>query len=240
VGNLSIEANISKPLTNDPWVLNQLIHEARRFYRIAPHSVHISLQLPGRHKPVQDRLIPLAAMKCLFALAGDPAAGSDGRVRITRLAREEIVAREGGPHMLFSQISKRHSSEVDASYPLIRTPSAGGRYVQQFKFLRLSPGIDYELVALALKGLQISLCPGTFLTAGQYQSSPRHREYFEELMAWGLNPTPLTDLETDALLAPVQDGLRNERRGKPAHGESYVASAVEQIRRLLRDFNASL
>jgi len=45
LGNISIEANISKPITRDPWILNQLIHQTLQFYDITPHSIHLSMQL---------------------------------------------------------------------------------------------------------------------------------------------------------------------------------------------------
>ena len=36
LGSLSLEANLSKPVTDDPWLLNQLIHQTRMFFPIAP------------------------------------------------------------------------------------------------------------------------------------------------------------------------------------------------------------
>ena len=237
LGNLSIEANISKPLTDDPWVLNQLIHEARKFYRIAPHSVHISLQLRTQQRPVHDRALSLASMKCLFAAAGDPIRLADGRVQIRRLISDEIIVRDPTPHMLFSDISRRHSSESDESYPLVRTPQSGGVYVQQYKFLRLAPELNYEPIVLAIKGLQISRRPGSFLTATQYKDSPRHRRAFDNLLAWGADPDPLSEAEMGVFLTAVEDGLLHERRGKPAHSGAYIAWAVEQLHVMLRAFN---
>ncbi len=240
LGNLSVQANISKPLTDDPWVLNQLIHEARRFYRVAPHSVHVSLQLRKQQRPVQDRLLSLRAMKCLFALAGDPVRLPDGRVQLQRLTGDEIIARDPTPHMLFSQITRRHSSESDESYPPVRTPHAGGVYVQQFKFLRLAGELNYEPIVMALKGLQVSRRPGSFLTATQYEASGRHRRSFEELTAWGADAKPLTEAEIQGFLKAVHDGLVTERRGKPAHHGAYIAWAVEQLRAMLEGFNLLL
>jgi len=237
MGNLSIKANISKPLTDDPWLLNQLIHEARSFYRIAPHSVHISLQLRKQQRPVQDRLLPMAAMKCLFALAGDPVRLPGGAVRIRRLVSEEIIAADPTPHMLFSDIARRHSSESDESYPSVRAPRSGGRYVQQFKFLRLSPELNYEPIALALKGLQISCRPGSFMTARQYEESGKHRRRFERLRAWGAEPEALREAEIAGFLDAVREGLNTERRGKPAHSGAYIAWAVDQLQAMLRRFN---
>jgi hypothetical protein len=240
LGNLSIRANISKPLTDDPWVLNQLIHGARRFYRIAPHSVHISLQLRKQQEPLQDRLLSMASMKCLFAFAGDPAIMPDGRVRIRRLTGEEIVSFDPEPHMMFSDISRRHSSETDEAFSSVRARRSRGTYVQQFKFIRLGPQINYEPLAMALKGLQISRRPGSFLTAEQYKTSPKHRRAFEDLMAWadGLEPLSETDMET--FLDAVQEGLAMEYRGRPAHSGAYISWTLGQLCQEMERFNALL
>ena len=240
LGNLSIRANISKPLTDDPWLLNQLIHQARMFYKIAPHSVHISLQLRRQQSPVQDRLLPVAMFKCLFAIAGDPVATPDGHVRIRRLQSDEILAGPPNPHLLFSEISLRHSSEIDEFYPAVRTGRAGragGTYVQQFKFLRLASDLNYEPIAMALKGIQIRMCPGSFMTTAQYQRGSRSRALYHELMEWGNSPESLSQVEIDSFLSAVDEGLATERFGKPIHSGQYVAWAIEQLRSMLKAFN---
>jgi len=237
LGNLSIEANLSKPLTSDPWLLSQLILETKRFFPIAPHSVHISLQLRSQHRPMQDRLLPLSAMKCLFALAGAPVRDASGRVRIERLAGDEIISRSDPPGMLFSEIRRRYSSESDEAHAALAAGDPG-RYVQQFRFIRLSEEIEYEPLVMALKGLQVKLRPGTFLLPRQYASSPPHRRLFHRLLDWGEAPTPLRPREIDRFLKHVSDGLRTERRGRPAHDEVYIAWALNQLRRMLVSFNA--
>jgi hypothetical protein len=176
-------------------------------------------------------------LKCLFAIAGDPVRRGDGRIYIKRLETDEIMSRGPDPYLLFSEIARRHSSESDESYPQVRTPHAGGRYVQQFKFLRLAAELNYEPIAVALKGLQIRLRPGSFLKAAQYRASTRHRRLFEDLLNWGTDPDALTDDEIEAFLGPVYEGLMHERRGKPAHSEAYIAWAVDQLRAMLRSFN---
>jgi gamma-glutamylcyclotransferase (GGCT)/AIG2-like uncharacterized protein YtfP len=238
MGNLSIEENISKPLTDDPWQLNQLIHQARRFYRIAPHSVHVSLQLRRQRRRDLNRLLPLSVMKCLFAVAGDPARDEDGRVRVRRLTGDEIITRDPVPHMLFSDVSVRHSAGEAEALPRVRPPQHSGRYVQQFRFLRLSPQLNYEPIAMALKGIELSHRPGNFLTAAQYQSSPRHRRVFERLLAWGAQPTPLSDQDRERFLRAVRRGLMTERRGRPVHSEAYIAWCLAQLRSMLDGFDA--
>ena len=235
-GIVSVEGDLSKPLTDDPWLLNQFIHETRRFFRITPHSVHISMQVPGR-RPARDRLLGPAAMKCLFAIAGDPRRNAEGQLVVRRLVGGEIIEKQPHPHMLFSDVKKRHSTDADSSYPFVRRPGERGRYVQQFKFLRLDPNLNYEPIVMALKGLQIDLAPGNFLTGDQYLRSPAHRARFDDLLAWGAKPTPLSAEEIEQFLAPVYEGLMTERKGKPAHSGAYIAWAINQLRERLDQFN---
>ncbi|HOD80660.1 MAG: AIG2-like family protein [Planctomycetes bacterium ADurb.Bin126] len=235
LGNLSIEANLSKPITDDPWLLNQFIHEARRFYEIRPHSLHLSMQMKSQHQPARDNLVPLYVLKCLFALAGDPGMEA-GRLVIRRLSTEEIIRCERSVHMLFSDISKRHSASEDALLVDDRRDQQG-RFVQQFKFLRLSASMNYEPIAMALKGIQINLRPGTFMTARQYQTSPRHRQLFEELLEWGVRPTELSQNEIENFLSTVHEGLMVERRGRPAHSGAYISWSLSELRKALGAFN---
>jgi len=236
MGNLSIGENISKPITCDPWLLNQMIHAVRRFYPVAPHSLHVSLQLRHTHKPVQDRMLPMEVMKCLFAIAGDPVLDEAGRPVISRLVNRDIVNKEPTPSMLFSEVRKRYSRRDEVQYA--GRPHAGGRYVQQFRFIRLSPNLNYEPIIMALKGVQIALLPSTFLTGVQYESSRKHRRAFDELMAWGASPTPLPTDVIDAFLGHVQKGLMNEHRRQPAHSQAYIAWSISQLRQVLEGYNA--
>ena len=239
LGNLSIEGNISKPITRDPWVLNQLIQQTMRFYEIRPHSVHMSMQLRSRHRPDRNRLPPLFVIQCLLAIGGDPVRTKDGSGRIRRLTSEEIVRQHPKPNMLFSEISKRFSTHGGEPY----LPGSGdqkGRYVQQFRFLRLSRNLNYEPIAMALKGIQLSLRPGTFLTPIQYENSRRHRKFFEALMQWGQHPTPISKKNINQFLAHVKKGLMGERRGKPAHSKAYIAWSLSQLQEALEQYNSQV
>lgn len=240
LGSLSVQANISKPVTSDPWTLNQLIHETQRFYEVAPHSVHISLQLRSHQRPVADRPLPLAVLKCLFAIACEPTGGGDGPVVINRLVSDEIRQSQPHPTMMFSQITERHSRESDDSQALLGGRTQAGRYVQQFKFLRLSPRLNYEPILVALKGLQLHLRTGNFLVADQYPRVRRIRRLYDDLLAWGAHPQPLSLDEIEAFLGPIYKGLMTERRGKPAHSDAYIHWSLDQLREMLETFNASL
>jgi len=254
LGNLSIEENISMPITDDPWVLNQIINETRIFYGgVAPHSIHISMQLRNSlHRPAVDKPPPLSVLKCLFALAGAPGPDKNGNIVIRRLINNEIIRKNFAetdsddrsamrPNSLqFSQVSRRRSESSDRSYAAIRTRRAQGRYVQQFKFMRLSGRMNYELIAVALKGLQLGMTLGSFLTAKQHDENQAYRKRFGKLMDWGAAPQPLSDDEIESFLEPVYRGLITERRGKPAHSEAYIAWAINQIREMLHKFNRTL
>jgi gamma-glutamylcyclotransferase (GGCT)/AIG2-like uncharacterized protein YtfP len=238
LGSLSIEAGLSKPVTDDPWVLNELIHQTRRFYPVLPHSLHISLQVRSRRRPVQDRLLPAGVMQCLFAIAGDPVRREDGSWKINRLVTEKIIREDVTPHMLFSEISLRHSIDSEDTVAMIGSLRGKGRYVQQFKFLRLSPHINYEPIAMALAGLQMSLAPGTFMTATQYLASRRHRGLYHDLIDWGGRPRPIGHREMETFLGYVYDGLMLARAGRAQFNQAYIAWALSQLRDMLREFNA--
>jgi gamma-glutamylcyclotransferase (GGCT)/AIG2-like uncharacterized protein YtfP len=235
LGSLSVEANISKPVTDDPWLLNQCIHAVMEFYDISPHSLHISLQLRSPNKPVRDRPVPLGVMKCLFALTSDMVRRDDGRIEIARLAGGEIVGSKAGMHMLFSDTSRRHSVEDGSRAPA--SPPGRGRWVQQFKFLRLAKDINYEPIIVALKGLQVHFKPGSFLTASQYQSNPALREIFEEMIRWGRAVEPLGTDEMEQFLSGVYDGLMHERRGRPVHNQAYINYCLSNLLTGLNEFN---
>lgn len=230
LGSLSVAESISKPITDDPWLLNQLIHAALDFYRIRPHSLHVSLQIRSFTKAMDSRPLPLGPLKCLFALGGDPVLGDDGTVRINRLAGEEIIRTSPETHMLFSQISRRHSTAMDS----FTNP---GRWVQQFKFIRLSKAVNYERLIMALKGLQIHYKCGTFLTAEQFRGPGPHRELFGELLGWARHVEPLTTGEQAEFLAGVQAGLLREQKGRPAHSKAYINETLEGLKADLDRFN---
>ena len=235
LGSLSVEAEISKPITADPWLLNQIVHEAIEFYDIAPHSLHISLQLRSGRAPVQDRPLPLGVMKCLFALAGDPGRSEDGQYRVRRLCGEEIIRKKPDMHMLFSQTSRRRSSE-----PGEYGAGSPGRWVQQFKFLRLSRRLNYEPIIVALKGLQIHCKPGSFITAAQYKARPGLRDLFRQLVAWGRSAEPLRRKEIEEFISAVREGLMRENHGRPAHSRAYIAYCLSHLRAGLERFNRVL
>ena len=235
LGSLSVEAEISKPITDDPWLLNQIVHEAVKFYDIAPHSLHVSLQLRSSKAPVQDRPLPLGVMKCLFALTGDLGRWEDGQYRVRRLCGEEIIRKKPDMHMLFSQTSRRRSRD-----PGEYGGGSRGRWVQQFKFLRLNPRLNYEPIVVALKGLQIHYKPGSFITAAQHTAKPGMRDLFRQLVAWGRCPEPLRRKDMEEFISAIREGLMREHQGRPAHSRAYIGYCLAHLRAGLERFNRAL
>jgi hypothetical protein len=221
-----------------------MIQQTIRFYPVRPHSLHLSLQLSEDHRPGPDDALPLSAMKCLFAILGDPRPCVDGKVRITRLTGPEIVSRGPHPQMVFSSVSRRHSQgSGDQEY--LPAAESKGTLVQQFKFMRLSPRTNYEPVAMALKGLQLHYQPGSFLTPAQARDNPRLLNLFEQLAEWGDNPQPIPERDVRKFLSAIHQGLRIEQNDQPAHSEAYIgfcldslAGEIKRFNRLLREHSA--
>ena len=202
-----------------------------RFYDVAPHSLHVSLQLRSPNRPTPDRPLPLWAIQCLFALCADPEAKTGGGVQLSRLAGEEILRKEPATHMLFSDTSRRRSIDED------HVGAARGRWVQQFKFPRLGPRYNYEPIVMALKGLQIHYKPGSFLTAQQFESNPALAELFARLREWGCDVEPIPDPQIENFLSAIHQGLMREHRGRPAHSVAYIAYCLSRLREGLHGFN---
>ena len=141
---------------------------------------------------------------------------------------------------MFSEIRKRYSRHTGDVMVPAATAATDGVFVQQFRFLRLAENVNYEPIVVALKGLQISRRPGTFLTAKQYETSRRHRNLFEDLVAWGAAPEPIDPRQIGRFLGHVQDGLDHEKRGKPCHTGAYISWAMSELRDRLGEFNQRL
>jgi hypothetical protein len=199
--------------------------------------VHISLQLRSNQEPMVDRPLPLSVLKCLFALAGDPQPGPDGRPVIHRLASDEIRRELPCPTMMFSHVSRRRSEEGETSHAALRADARSGRYVQQFKFLRLREQLNYEPIVVALKGLQIRYRPGNFIVGDQYARVDKIRRRYGALLEWGSAPGPLAAEDVDTFLNAVAEGLQTEHRGKRAHRGAYIDWSQDQLRQMLARFN---
>ena len=81
--------------------------------------------------------------------------------------------------------------------------------------------------------------PSKEISSLRSETSPRHREAFDALWAWGQTPTPVPSQDVESFLGYVQDGLMNERRKRPVHNPAHIAWAVGKLRSALERYNAA-
>ena len=237
-GRLSISGELSRPATADPWLLNQLIHEITNFYKVAPHSLHLSFQL-RKDLIGHQKVLPLDFVKCLLALGGGLQKKKTGRLWISRIGYDEITQRDNGEELVFARTSKRRwylGEDEVADKP----PAQATTYTQQYKFIRLDNEANYEPLILCLKGLQIAYNPGDYLSIEQLKASKKLQKDYEELKKWALEPAEIDPQTISKFLNTVQDGLMNERHRRPAHQLHYIDWAISAIDAQLRMFNKQL
>jgi len=90
---------------------------------------------------------------------------------------------------------------------------------------------------MALKGIQIAMNPGDYLTAQQLTSSRRLRNEYEELKQWAANPKPIARTTKRRFLDAIYDGLMHEAHNKPYHKPHYIDWALGAIDLQIRLFN---
>jgi gamma-glutamylcyclotransferase (GGCT)/AIG2-like uncharacterized protein YtfP len=264
-GRLNLEGQLSRPATADPWLLNQLINEIVDFYTqeihqepvIRPHSLHLSLQLQKKQIGRQKTL-PLDFVKCLLVLGGGPSAtdenisGTTSGVCISRITNNEIIQKvpiqiqDSGPReqefleeLAFARTSKRNwymGSDEMAQ----KIPAQARTVIQQYKFIRLEKRTSYEPLIMCLKGLQLAINPGDYLTYEQLAGNPKLQEQYEELKRWARHPTEISRSTIRKFIHTVEQGLMNERHYKPAHKLHYINWALSTIDMQLRMFNQQL
>lgn len=233
-GRLNTLGEVSKPLTADPWVLNQMIREITSFFPVNPHSLHLSFQL-HRTQIAKQVPLPLSIVKCLFVLGGGIEATRSGKLWISRLFNEEIERNKYGEELIFARTSKRrsHMTSDPAEIKDIKKPV----FIYQYKFIRLEKRANYEPLIMALKGIQIAMNPADYLTTEQLATSRRLRNEYNELKEWAANPTPIARTTKGRFLDAIYDGLMHEARHKPYHKLHYIDWAMGAIDMQIRLFN---
>jgi len=237
-GRLNTAKELSRPATADPWLLNQLIHEITLFYKVAPHSLHLSFQLRRRQIGRQN-LLPLGFVKCLLVLGGGLQRADTGRLWVSRMDHDEIEQYRYGEELVFARTSKRmwYMGEDEIAD---KTPSHAVTNIQQYKFIRLDRRANYEPVILALKGLQLAYNPADYLTSEQLRASKKLRQEFSHLKKWAADPTPIGPQVRARFLDVVKTGLMSEYVRRPAHKLHYIDWAMSAIDVQLRIFNQQL
>jgi gamma-glutamylcyclotransferase (GGCT)/AIG2-like uncharacterized protein YtfP len=233
-GRLSIAGELSRPATNDPWLLSQLINGLVAFFEIRPHSLHLSFQL-RKAQVGRQRVLPLGFVKCLLALGGGPERRPDG-MWISRIGREEIVQHTYGEEFVFARTSRRNWY-LGGDEIADRPPAQATTHIQQYKFIRLEKQANYEPLILGLKGLQLEYNPGDYLRADQMQGDPHLYRQYQELKRWALHPTEIGSHTIARFLDTVHRGLLGERHRQPAHNLHYIEWGLNAIDTQLRTFN---
>lgn len=234
-GRLSVAGELSRPATGDPWLLSRLIHDLIGFFRIRPHSLHLSFQMRKAQIGCQ-RVLPLGFVQCLLALGGG-LERRPGGMWISRLCKGEIVQKSYGEELVFARTSRRNWYLGGGDEFADKPPSQAMTCIQQYKFIRLDKQINYEPLILGLKGLQLEYNPGDYLTAEQMQRHPRLGRRYQELKEWAHRPSEISGRTIQRFLDTVHRGLMHERHHQPAHRLHYIDYAISAIEAQLRQFN---
>ena len=236
-GRLNIAGELSRPATADPWLLNQLIREIIIFYKIRPHSLHLSFQL-RKNQIGKQKVLPLGFVKCLLVLGGGPVQKHTGRLWVSRMGYDEITQRQYGEELVFARTSKRRWYMGDDQIAN-KIPTQATTYVQQYKFIRLEERANYEPLILCLKGLQLAYNPDDYLSADQLRNS-KLRQQYEDLKRWAAEPSEISPQTINKFLSTIQDGLMREGHRRPTHKLHYIDWALSAIDVQLRMFNQQL
>jgi gamma-glutamylcyclotransferase (GGCT)/AIG2-like uncharacterized protein YtfP len=237
-GRLNIAGELSRPATADPWLLNQLIREISVFYDVRAHSLHLSFQLRKRQIGRQ-KMLPLPFVKCLLVLGGGPERKRTGGLWLSRMGYDEIKTYEYGEELVFARTSKRKwflGEDEIANQP----PAQAVTHVQQYKFIRLTKGANYEPLIMCLKGLQLAYNPAEYLTREQLRSDPRLQRQYNELKKWSAEPAGISPRTIKRFINVVREGLMNEGFHKPVHNLHYIDWILSALEKKLHKFNKML
>ncbi len=238
-GRLSLQGQLSKPATCDPWILSQLIRETVDFYTIRPHSLHLSFQM-RRNQIGHQTVLPLDIVKCLFVLGGGLQQTNTGRIFVTRMSQDEIRCDQYGEELVFARTMKR-KPYLGGDDDLAQEPTfQPTNHIQQYKFIRLDAKANYEPLMLALKGIQLAINPGDYLTPKQLAANSRLQDEYEELKEWAMNPKPIDPKILRKFLDTIHDGLMQEAHYKPYHKPHYIDWALGAVEIQIEMFNQQI
>jgi len=199
-GRFNILGDLSLPLFDSPWAMSRLINEAVQFLDVAPHSLHISMELTGgEHRHITDTPHLEEDLACLLLLGGDIGAESNGAVRARRVFNNELDTNfKGALHF-----SDRKHHFARATQELEEAAD-----VMEYKFMRLHKGEhDYETLIHALKGYQFHTHARPVNV--QRLGSPELPEQ-TFLRKWSAKPEPVSSDIIESFVSKVEQGLLEE------------------------------
>lgn len=242
LGSVGKGIEASNPISDDPWIVSQIIQHVLQFYEVTPHALRISIQVPRAMAPKRGQLLDEATIRCLLALGGDAGPGEDGRTRVRRIANREILYHQPKRELDVLRIArrKRRAAPDQLEATGVTELADAGQAVAQYRFIRLAKGVNYEPLILALKGVQLHYRPGDCLTSRQMQANKELGAMFDRLADWGDNPTPIPQADIDTFLDAVRAGLKSERLGRSPHSPTYLNWAIRELSASLAEFNDSV
>lgn len=233
-GRVSLLGHLSKPVTNDPWILNQLVNQAALFVEVPPHSLHVTL---GVARPIRltgrNHVPDLLAM---LLLGGDFRTRPDGTPYEARVGDGEITDADG--HLYFFEENRHVAEEPPADASGAAEPAYNP--VVEYKFPRLRLNHDFEPLVMALKGYHLARNPRPFFSDFRPTSEPAIAEETAALRAWANRPAALPDADVERFLAAVEYGLSVEDAGRLGHRGEYVDRMLAAISATLTERNAWL
>jgi gamma-glutamylcyclotransferase (GGCT)/AIG2-like uncharacterized protein YtfP len=220
-GRYKLFGDVSKPATQDPWILSQIIDLATRFVEVRPHSLHISIEIApeASFKKLEDPEYFL----CLLLLGGDLREDQYGKLREMRIFRGEILHPDVG--VCLSRLN-RHRQDPDESK---------WSTVVEYQFPRLNYDYDYQPLIMALKGFQFEANP--YPLKDYKESSVRvwHEELESSLMQWAAFPSPVSQTNLEKFLGIVERGLDKEAaligREYGKYAQRILGRIEEQVKR---------
>jgi gamma-glutamylcyclotransferase (GGCT)/AIG2-like uncharacterized protein YtfP len=233
-GRVSLLGHLSKPVTNDPWILNQLVNQAALFVEVPPHSLHLTfavsepMRLVGRND--------LSDLLCMLLLGGDFQERPDGTCFEARVGHDEITDAQG--HLYFCEENRHVAEEPPSNLDGAAEPAYSA--VIEYKFPRLRVNHDFEPLVVALKGYHRARNPRPFYSDFRTVAEPAVAEEAAALRAWARFPEPLAERELTRFVEAVRAGLAVEDQGRPGHSGDYVERMLTTITRLLAERNAWL
>ncbi len=220
-GRYKLLGDVSKPATEDSWILSSITDLAVRFMGIKPHSLHISIEIPA-NAPFKKLTNPDYIL-CLLTLGGDLREDENGKLREMRIFNQEIFHKESGLNI--SRLNKHHKNpEEDVWTPVV-----------EYQFPRLFYEYDYQPLIMALKGFQLGLNPYPFKGCSNLPDPQQYIEMEQFFINWASRPAPIPEQSIDQFLVTIEEGLDKEVAvfGKE-HGrytQRIIGRIEEQIKR---------
>jgi gamma-glutamylcyclotransferase (GGCT)/AIG2-like uncharacterized protein YtfP len=214
-GRYKLFGDVSKPATQDTWILSRLIDLAVRYMEVKPHSLHISMQISQNQN--FNKLTSPDHLLCLLLLGGDLREDSEKKLREMRIHRGEIIYPKVG--LYFSRLNRHHKNPDDDSWT----------YVVEYQFPRLYFEYDYQPLIMAIKGFQIAANPYPFKDCKECPYEGYHAELERFLKKWASRPTSLPASSIEAFLSLVEEGLWQEAQKTSPKYKNYVNEMVDKI-----------